>query len=392
MKLIEKAFRRYDARSTATLISTGGVLPLPVIAVLAPDTLHPGGLAPLLVIWSFIATAFVITAFRERLSDGEFAVLGSFGIIGICGTSLILANPRPGIAVLALVAVIPAIAAMSPSMPLVISLLALAVTGATTVLAVTSMSVPAFMIGIGSMLGVITVPVFLVVALRRSLEATLHRQARLNGIDPLTGLFNRRGFLARVAQLLAAARVSTGWVGILLMDIDHFKQINDRHGHLAGDGVLLSVAAAIRETAPSGSVVSRFGGEEFLVFCVARDEEELHALAEQFRVAVAEANPVTLSVGGVCAPLVTSTRANALATDTVVSRLLDRADRCVYRAKESGRDRVDVVSMDPIVWRKPSDKSDALDPVMRSTPPDSLYQLFSRRPEDVVDYPRTLDD
>ncbi|AZG48129.1 putative diguanylate cyclase YcdT [Gordonia insulae] len=375
--------RRYDARSMATLISTGGVLPLPIFAVVAPTTLRPGGLIPLLVIWCFIATAFTVTACRHRLTDWQFAVLGGFGIIGICGTSLILANPRPSIAVLGLVAVIPTIAAMSPVLPVSLSLTAMAVVGSTTVLAVTTVSIPAFIISVGAMIGSITVPVFLVVALRRSLEMTLDRQTRLSGIDPLTGLLNRRGFLARVSQLLAAVRVSTGWVGILLMDIDHFKKINDQYGHLAGDGVLLSTAAAIREVAPAGSVVCRFGGEEFLVFCVARDEDELRRCAEQFRAAVAEIAPVTMSVGGVCAPLVTSTRSNAPSTDDVIGRLLGRADDCVYRAKEQGRDIAVVESMDPIVWRKPN-RTVAVE-LNESTPAASLFELFSRRTDESVD-------
>ena len=90
------------------------------------------------------------------------------------------------------------------------------------------------------MLGLIVVPVFLVVALRKSMEAVLDQQTRLVGIDPLTGLLNRRGFLIRASQLLSAARSSTGWIGILLLDVDHFKKINDQYGHLAGDGVLLA--------------------------------------------------------------------------------------------------------------------------------------------------------
>ncbi|MXP20280.1 diguanylate cyclase [Gordonia sp. HNM0687] len=374
---------RYDARSMATLISTGGVLPLPIIAVLAPDSLRPGGMLLLFVIWAFIAAVFVVTAVRRHLSDAEFAVLGGMGIIGICGTALILSYKTSATAVLALVAVIPTIAAISPSIPLILSLSSLAVLGSVMVLAMITPTVAAFLIGTGAIVGVITVPVFLVVALRRSLEATLKRQTELSGIDPLTGLLNRRGFLSRVAHLLSAAHVSTGWIGILLMDLDHFKRINDRHGHLAGDGVLLTTAAAIREVAPSGSVVCRFGGEEFLVFCVVRDEAELSAAAERFRRSVAEATPVTVSVGGVCAPLIASVRTRAAPTDEVVSTLLDSADHCVYQAKTQGRDRSFVEPMDPVLWRRPPAEpasTKRLDATLQYT----VLELFTRelRPND----------
>ncbi|MDY6809324.1 MAG: GGDEF domain-containing protein [Actinomycetota bacterium] len=377
MTVLRQLLDRYDARSLATLISTVGVLPLPIVAMLAPDSLRPGGMLLLFVIWAFIGAVFVVTAVRRHLSDAEFAVLGGMGIIGICGTALILSYKTSATAVLALVAVIPTIAAISPSIPLVLSLSSLATLGAVMVLALIATTSAAFIIGTGAIVGTITVPVFLVIALRRSLEATLERQTQLSGIDPLTGLLNRRGFLSRVTHLLSAAHVSTGWIGILLIDVDNFKRVNDRHGHIVGDGVLLTTAAAIREVAPPGSVVCRFGGEEFLVFSVVRDEAELRASADRLRAAVADATPVTVSVGGVCAPLIASVRSTAMATDAVVSTMLDRADHGVYEAKTQGRDCTVVEPMDPVLWRRPPSEADTTRPA-DATLQYTVLELFTR--------------
>ncbi|MCF3940168.1 MULTISPECIES: GGDEF domain-containing protein [Gordonia] len=377
MTFFKQLLDRYDARSLATLISTGGVLPLPIVAVLAPDALRPGGMVLLFVIWAFIAAVFVVTAMRSHLTDAEFAVLGGMGIIGICGTALILSYKTSATAVLALVAVIPTIAAISPSIPLVFGLSSLACVGAVMVLALIATTTASFIIGTGAVIGTIAVPVFLVIALRRSLEATLERQTQLSAIDPLTGLLNRRGFLNRVSHLLSAAHVSTGWIGILLMDLDHFKRVNDRLGHIAGDGVLLTTAAEIRQVAPSGSVVCRFGGEEFLVFCVVRDEAELRVAADRFRIAVSDATPVTASVGGVCAPLIASVRTHAASTDDVVATMLDRADHCVYQAKTQGRDRSVIEPMDPVLWRRPPAEREAdkrADAALQYT----VLELFTR--------------
>ena len=155
--------RRYDARSMATLISTGGVLPLPLIALLAPHTIKPGKIIVLMTIWSFIALIFAFTALRRRLTDPEFAALGGFGIAGIGGTSLILADPLTAALVLAIVAVIPAIGAISASPRLILSHLAVASACAALVLAILADSVPTFLISFGAMFGIIVVPVFLVV-------------------------------------------------------------------------------------------------------------------------------------------------------------------------------------------------------------------------------------
>ncbi|WP_232718608.1 GGDEF domain-containing protein [Gordonia metallireducens] len=377
--------RRYDARSMATLISTGGVLPLPLIALLAPHTIKPGKMIVLMAIWSFIALIFAFTALRRRLTDPEFAALGGFGIAGIGGTSLILADPLTAALVLTIVAVIPAIGAITASPRLILSHLAVASACAALVLAILANSVPTFLIGFGAMFGVIVVPVFLVVALRKSMEAVLDQQTRLCGIDPLTGLLNRRGFLIRASQLLSAARSSTGWIGILLLDVDHFKRINDEYGHLAGDGVLLSAAAAIREHAPVGSEVCRYGGEEFLLFHVVRDQEELFRCAERLRAAVAATAPVTVSVGGVCAPLVSSRDGSAHSTDDVIGNLLGRADECVYRAKESGRDTTVIDTIDPIVWNDGTLSAHAAEDPPASPPSASLYEVFYQRPADFVE-------
>ncbi|ATD72886.1 sensor domain-containing diguanylate cyclase [Gordonia sp. 1D] len=377
--------RRYDARSMATLISTGGVLPLPIISVLAPDTLKPGKMIILMVIWSFIALVFTVTMLRRRLTDPEFAVLGGLGIVGIGGTSLILADPRSSALVLAIVAAIPAIGAITASTRLILSHLAIATLCAVVVLGVTTTSGPAFLISFGSMFGIIVVPVFLVVALRKSMEAVLDQQTRLCGIDPLTGLLNRRGFLIRASQLLSAARSSTGRIGILLLDVDHFKRINDEYGHLAGDGVLLSASAAIREHAPVGSEVCRYGGEEFLLFHVVHDENELWLCAERLRAAVAATAPVTVSVGGVCAPLVSSRNGDAGSTDDVIGNLLGRADECVYRAKESGRDTTVIDTIDPVVWNDGTLSAHAAEDPPASPPAASLYEVFYQRPADLLE-------
>ncbi len=371
-----RAFGRYDARSAATLISTGGVFPLPLIGLIWPYTLRPGGLIPLLAVWAFITCVFVYTVIRPHLTDVAFGVVGACGILGICASALILAGPQSRQAVLGMVTVIPTIAAISGARILIWGLVALATGASAAVALATASTLPTAVICMGATVGIIVVPVFLVLALRSSLERTIARQTLLSGIDPLTGILNRRGFFARVEQLLAAARVSAGWVGILLMDIDHFKRINDAHGHLAGDGVLLATAAAIREVAPSGSVVCRFGGEEILVFCLIRDEEELHHTAEGFRLAVAEATPVTMSIGGVCASLITSTRDDAATTDDVIGHLLRQADECVYVAKRQGRNSVHVQSMNPIFWRKSAHQPSA-DSVGRV--PFHLVELLSRQ-------------
>ncbi|SDU61010.1 GGDEF domain-containing protein [Gordonia westfalica] len=374
--------RRYDARSMATLISTGGVLPLPLIAVLAPDTVEPGKMGLLMAIWSFIALVFAVTALRRRLTDREFAVLGGLGIAGIGGTSLILANPLAAALVLAIVAAIPAIGAITASTRLILSHLAIAIACAAAVLLNLADSGPTFLISFGALFGIIIVPVFLVVALRKSMEAVLDQQTRLCGIDPLTGLLNRRGFLIRASQLLSAARSSTGRIGILLLDVDHFKRINDEYGHLAGDGVLLSASAAIREHAPVGSEVCRYGGEEFLMFHVVHDEDELWLCAERLRAAVAATAPVTVSVGGVCAPLVSSRGGEARSTDDVIGNLLGQADECVYRAKECGRDTTVIDSIGPVIWNDGTLSVHAAEDPPASPPSASLYEVFYQRPGD----------
>lgn len=377
--------RRYDARSMATLISTGGVLPLPLIALLAPGTVKSGMMIVLTVIWSFIALVFAITLFRRRLTDREFAILGGLGIAGIGGTSLILADPRTSALVLSIVAVIPAIGAITASTRLTLSHLGVALLCAAVVLGLTASSTAAFLIGFGATAGVIVVPVFLVMTLRRSMEAVLDQQTRLCGIDPLTGLLNRRGFLIRSSQLLSAARSSTGRIGVLLVDVDHFKRINDQFGHLAGDGVLLAAAAAIREHAPVGAEVCRYGGEEFLLFHVVRDETELRHIADRLRSAVAATAPVTVSVGGVCAPILSARASDALPTDDVIGVLLGNADDCVYRAKEMGRDTTVLDSVPPILWHDGTRSAHADADPPASPPSASLYEVFYQRPDDLVD-------
>ena len=156
-------------------------------------------------------------------------------------------------------------------------------------------------------------------------NADLSEQVRL---DALTGLANRRALGAALDQALEAGKSFC----VALLDIDHFKDINDTHGHAVGDEVLVQVADTLRASSAGHGLLSRHGGEEFAWLLPDVDLEQARLQCEYLREAVAfasEALPVTVSIG--------VTQAHP--TDTAGS-LMQRADQGLYAAKRGGRDRV----------------------------------------------------
>ncbi len=153
-------------------------------------------------------------------------------------------------------------------------------------------------------------------------------------LDALTGLDTRAHCLSKLSLALAAAAGEGTPVSALMIDLDHFKQVNDTWGHAAGDAVLREVGRVLRGLVRSGDSVGRYGGEELLMVLTATDIHTAAAVAERVRAAVAAlALPgqpgVTTSVGGATA------RPNEDAT-----ALLIRADAALYAAKAAGRDQV----------------------------------------------------
>jgi diguanylate cyclase (GGDEF)-like protein len=170
-----------------------------------------------------------------------------------------------------------------------------------------------------------------------SMEATYHNELiDLAIYDGLTGFYNRRHFRGLLDEYIDKAKSGTP-VSVLIMDLDHFKRVNDTYGHLCGDQVLTRAAQLIRENAPAGVPIGRLGGEEFAM-ALRMPLEQAAVLAERVRGALAagpietkEATlPVTISIGV----------AQAEAPPATSADLLRRADEQLYRAKEEGRNRV----------------------------------------------------
>ena len=156
--------------------------------------------------------------------------------------------------------------------------------------------------------------------------------SRLADIDGLTGVLNHRAFHEQLAVELAACEQRALRATVLLIDLDHFKAINDRYGHGVGDDVLRAVSAAIASAVRDGDIVGRVGGEEFAVCLGATSTPEAHHIAERVRAAVAEISdpePITASIG-----IGTSDLEQPLPAD-----LLGRADEALYLAKHQGRNR-----------------------------------------------------
>jgi diguanylate cyclase (GGDEF)-like protein len=164
------------------------------------------------------------------------------------------------------------------------------------------------------------------------------RLERLAAVDPLTDAYNRRFGLARLREEYSRAVRAENPLGILMLDLDHFKAVNDTYGHLVGDRILRAVAGACRRVLRDGDVLVRYGGEEFLVLLPGAGPEDVRQVGERIRRAVAESSvadagqrvAVTVSLGG-------ATYRDA--SDSMES-LVAMADGALYEAKESGRDRL----------------------------------------------------
>lgn len=183
-------------------------------------------------------------------------------------------------------------------------------------------------------------------AMQRSHEET----ARLRGslaearaeadIDHLTRLPNRRAFERRLAGAVRSARGSGAPLAFALCDIDLFKQVNDRHGHAAGDRVLAAVAQTLREHAGEGGFAARYGGEEFVLMFEGLRGDEVVRRMEATRASQAARRLVNRESGLPFGRITFSVGIGQLAADGDAGEALRRADEALYRAKAAGRNRV----------------------------------------------------
>ena len=189
---------------------------------------------------------------------------------------------------------------------------------------------------------------FILLAMAKERTELRHRTAAM--VDPLTGIANRRSFLQDAAQLAKRHTANPRPTAVLLIDLDHFKSINDRFGHALGDRALEIFAESARQSVRSSDLVGRLGGEEFAAVLVNTSQDKAMAVAERIRASFAQAalevdsRPVgaTVSIGLVhCQDAVLD-----------VPELLAQADQALYFAKEHGRNRVEVASLEMMLKRR----------------------------------------
>ena len=184
-------------------------------------------------------------------------------------------------------------------------------------------------------------------ALEQERDALIERLRALSNTDFLTGLPNRRAFMLAAERELAQARRHGIGMVLILLDVDHFKQFNDTHGHAAGDDALVAVAEAVRRALRAGDLVARFGGEEFVLLLNHCQAAQGLGFAERLRAAIATA-PV--AVPGRTAPAQVTASLGLAATGPApgnLADLLQQADQAMYRAKDAGRNRVALAGAAP---------------------------------------------
>lgn len=177
------------------------------------------------------------------------------------------------------------------------------------------------------------------------LKTANERLEHLSAHDPLTGLVNRSEMASRIAAFTSQQAATGRRIGLILIDLDHFKRINDTYGHAFGDTVLKRVGEILTFHSPGPSLAVRWGGEEFLLILAHRQSDDLRDLDESLRQHVSELQFASKPTGGDYAEKVQVTASLGLTdlhpdTADTFERAFDRADNALYLAKKQGRNQV----------------------------------------------------
>ncbi len=174
-------------------------------------------------------------------------------------------------------------------------------------------------------------------------RAHLSRLASLRDMvirDGLTRCFNHKYFKARLEQEISRARRYKGEVALGLLDVDHFKLINDKHGHLAGDAVLAHLSSLVVASVRSTDVVARYGGEEFGILLIQAGAAEASIITNRIRERIAKTNFQVSSTNPVEVPVTVSIGVAQLSPEESMEQFIRRADSALYEAKKLGRNQV----------------------------------------------------
>ncbi|HWX01912.1 GGDEF domain-containing protein [Collimonas sp.] len=183
------------------------------------------------------------------------------------------------------------------------------------------------------------------ICLEKEREEMIAQLQAASDTDFLTGLLNRRAFFAQGEQQFGIAQRYRRQLTLILMDVDHFKAVNDQHGHLAGDQVLCKVAELSRRYRRKVDLLARYGGEEFLLMLPEIDLEQGRAVAEKLRVEIGACD-FQLD-DGVSLKISASFGVVSFDHDDTLESLIVRADQALYKAKDGGRNRVTALPREP---------------------------------------------
>ena len=174
--------------------------------------------------------------------------------------------------------------------------------------------------------------------------ASAERKLMLRALtDPLTGVFNRRTFVEMSSKEEERARRSGSLTSVLMMDIDHFKRVNDTHGHGVGDLVIKMLAEQATKSLRSIDILARYGGEEFVVTLPDTDADVAGRVAERLRAALERA--VVRTDAGTEVKFTVSVGVATFTTGVPLDRAMEAADKALYRAKQAGRNRVEIAPL-----------------------------------------------
>jgi len=175
--------------------------------------------------------------------------------------------------------------------------------------------------------------------LNQALEVANQKITELTRIDPLTQIANRRYFKERINEMVSMAKRYSQPLSIIMSDIDHFKRVNDTHGHDAGDQVLLAFAKLMKDNTRSEDIAARYGGEEFIIALALTDAQTATGIAERIRKSF-----LTMDVLNNGESYTASFGVSQMKKDEKIEEVIKRADAALYSSKDSGRNRTSLAN------------------------------------------------